>query len=331
MSKKEENSELKKLADSLSKKIEVEKLRSDIIAKKLFEKVKPYSSTPPKEFAAKDPKLKTINEEVCLVISDMHIGYEFDLEETGGITEYSYAVFKKRLNTLKKKVVENLSVHTPHYKKKKLNIFLLGDVVAGSEIGGEWAGAYLAMTVSDQAMKGADDIAEFIYYFKGMFDSIEVHCVKGNHGRYDKTKSEKDYCNWDNLCYEFIKLRLSSSSEIKVNTTKSFFMTTDVNGFKFLLHHGDKISGSNALGKLEDAQLKYSAIKREFYDYIVCGHYHVSQDTSTILGRAIINGSFMGGDMYSIQSLQQSRTPYQKMFAVKSKEGISWSYDIPLC
>ena len=71
-------------------------------------------------------------------------------------------------------------------------------------------------------------------------------------------------------------------------------------------------------------------MKREFYDYILSGHFHVAQDSSTVLGKAMINGSFLGGDIYSVQSLQQARRPEQKLFAVNKKEGISWQYDIPL-
>lgn len=662
----DKKSEIQKLNDAIDRKVDAERIRSELIADRLFSRVTSLSSTK-RTFQPKDVKTKNIPEEVCLMLSDFHLGYEFTLEETGGICEYNYDVFKKRLATLRKNVTEKLSVHLPHYKKKVLNVFVLGDIVAGTPLGGAWEAAYTDMPIKDQVVKGFENISSFVYYFSSMFDNINVYCVRGNHGRcftpdtkvltkrgykfynellpddlvgtlnsngkfefneikrfhvydidedivcyknnyfrmnvtkdhdvlyknrhtgglsklsagellkrnssadykipicgeimsseekdnfnfddnllkllgwimsdgsYDneqiriyqskpenlsiiksiiesnkisykltsrerkninildkkikmshdencfylhssektrlirkellferesipqwmfslsrkqvlvwltelvrgdgsfrngemdvlwgnkdflekvcallisksiacsikkhkrknkkylrsgkpqcnyylqfrktknyhliskklysesykgkvwcletkngnigviseigspyfsgnceKQKTEKDYCNWDNVCYDYIKLRFKDVENITVQSMDSFFQTVEINGYKFLLLHGDKISGTTSLSKLEDAQLKISAMKREFYDYILSGHFHVSQDTSTTLGKAIINGSFLGGDIFSVQSLQQSRRPEQKLFAVNKKEGISWHYDIPL-
>lgn len=325
----DKKTEIQKLNDAIDRKIDSERVRSELIADRLFEKVKSFP-TAKKTFTPKDVKAKSINEEVCLVLSDLHLGYEYTLEETGGISEYNYDVFKKRISVLRKSVTEKLSLHLSQYKKKTLNVFILGDIVSGTPMAGAWESAYTNMPIKDQVMRGFDSISSFVYYFSTMFDQINLYCVRGNHGRTERNKIEKDYCNWDNICYEFIKLRFESVENITVKATDSFFHTLDIYGYKFLLVHGDKISGSTSLSKLEDAQLKISAMKREFYDYIVAGHFHVLQDTSTVLGKAIINGSFMGGDIFSVQSLQQSRRPEQKLFGVNKKEGISWQYDIPL-
>ena len=325
----DKKSEIQKLNDAIDRKVEAEKIRSELIADRLFSRVTSLSSVK-KTFQPKDIKVKTINEEVCLMLSDLHLGYEFTLEETGGISEYNYDIFKARLATLRKNVVDKLSVHLPHYKKKILNVFVLGDIVTGTPLAGAWEAAYTAMPIKDQVIKGFEGISSFVYYFSTMFDQINLYCIRGNHGRTEKDKIEKDYCNWDNVCYDYIKLRFKDVDNISVKTMNSFFQTAEINGYKFLLLHGDKISGSTSLSKLEDAQLKISAMKREFYDYILSGHFHVAQDSSTVLGKAMINGSFLGGDIYSVQSLQQSRRPEQKLFGVNKKEGVSWVYDIPL-
>lgn len=325
----DKKTEIQKLNDAIDRKIEAETVRSDLIASRMFEKVKSFPSSK-KVFDPSQVKTKSINEEVCLMLSDFHLGYEYSLEETGGICEYSYEIFKKRLNTLKKNMTEKLSLHLTRYNKKVLNIFILGDIVNGTPVGGAWEAAYTNMPIKDQVIKGFDNISSFIHYFSTMFDFINVYCIRGNHGRTEKVKIEKDYCNWDNICYEFINLRFKDVDNITVNYVDSFFQSVDIYGYKFLLLHGDKISGSTSLSKLEDAQLKISAMKREFFDYILSGHFHVMQESSTVLGKALVNGSFMGGDIFSVQSLQQSRRPEQKLFGVNKKEGISWQYDIPL-
>lgn len=325
----DKKTEVQKLNDAIDRKIEAETVRSEIIADRLFEKVKSLPSSK-RTFQPKDIKTKMLNEEVCLMLSDLHLGYEYTLEETGGIAEYNYDIFKKRLNSLKKNMTEKLSVHLPYSKNRVLNLFVLGDIVSGTPLAGAWEAAYTDMPIKDQVIKGFESISSFVYYFSSMFDKINIYCVRGNHGRTEKQKIEKDYCNWDNICYDFIKLRFKDVDNIEVKAMNSFFQTADISGYKFLLLHGDKISGSTSISKLEDAQLKISAMKREFYDYILAGHFHVAQDSTTILGKAIINGSFLGGDIFSVQSLQQSRRPEQKLFGVNKKEGISWQYDILL-
>lgn len=321
--------EIQKLNDAIDRKIESEKIRSELIADRLFNKVNSLSSSK-KTYQFKDVGDKKINEEVGLILSDFHLGYEFSLEETGNISEYNYDIFRKRLNNLKKSVTEKLELHVPQYKNKILNIFILGDIVTGTPLGGAWESAYIDMPIKDQVMRGFENIASFIYFYSTMFDGINVYCVRGNHGRTQKDSVEKDYCNWDNICYEFVKLRLENVDNIKVKVSNAFFQTANINGYNFLLLHGDKISGSNSLSKLEEVQLKISSMKREFYDYILSGHFHVSQTSSNVLGKAIINGSFLGGDIYSIQNLQESKRPEQKLFGINKKEGISWQYDIPL-
>lgn len=323
------NNEVSKLEESIDKKLQIEKERSEAIARELFKSVKSFKTTA-KTYNPSKAKSKIINEEVCLMLSDFHLGYEYTMEETGFISEYNFEVFKKRLNHLKNSMTEKLDVHIQNYKNKVLNIFILGDIVAGTPLGGEWSSAYTSMPIYDQVMNGFKQLTDFIFYFSTMFDEIKVYCVKGNHGRTEKGKTEKDYCNWDNICYDFIGLRFKDIPNVNLVSLKSFFQIADVNGYKFILHHGDKLSGGTSLEKLEKAQLKISAIKREFYDYIICGHYHMAQDTSTILGKALINGSFIGGDIYSIQNFQVSIRPEQKMFGVNKKEGISWVYDMPL-
>lgn len=324
----DKKTEVQKLNDAIDRKIESETIRSQLIADRLFNKVNSLPSAK-RTYTPKQSK-KSINEEVCLILSDLHLGYEFTLEETGGICEYNYEIFKKRLNTLKQNVTEKLELHIPQYKKKVLNVFILGDIVSGTPLAGAWEAAYTDMPIKDQVMKGFDNISSFVYYYSTMFDQINLYCVRGNHGRTERQKIEKDYCNWDNICYEFIKLRFKEVDNINVHTADSFFQTANINGYNFLVLHGDKISGSTSLSKLEDAQLRVSAMKREFYDYVLSGHYHVGQESSTVLGKVIVNGSFLGGDIYSVQSLQQSRRPEQKLFGVNKKEGISWQYDIPL-
>ena len=66
------------------------------------------------------------------------------------------------------------------------------------------------------------------------------------------------------------------------------------------------------------------------FDYLVAGHYHIPATIPTGAGgKIILNGAFVGGDMYSLKNLQSAFPPVQKFFGV-NKKGVTWQYDLEL-
>ena len=43
-----------------------------------------------------------------------------------------------------------------------------------------------------------------------------------------------------------------------------------------------------------------------------------------------MNGSFMGGDMYSLKDLRKKDRAEQKIFGIHEKKGVTWMYNIQL-
>ena len=66
------------------------------------------------------------------------------------------------------------------------------------------------------------------------------------------------------------------------------------------------------------------------FDHLVIGHFH-TPGTLPINsgGKIFINGSFYGGDNYSLKTIQSANPPIQKFFGVH-KKGVSWQYDLEL-
>ena len=96
---------------------------------------------------------------------------------------------------------------------------------------------------------------------------------------------------------------------------------------KFLLFHGDNVRNVKAL---ESASERMASITGSIPDYTIAGHFHTATDFSTNFGRVILNGSFVGGDIYSLKDLVRASRPVQKMFGIHDKRGITWTYDLDL-
>jgi len=119
-------------------------------------KVKPFVPT----VLIKTPKNNRTAENVVLLLSDLHVGQEFDLEETGGINQYNMDVFYERAENLQKAVVEIIDIHSEAYKLPELHIFGLGDMVQGGNMNGEWGASSNSHTnVMKQAVIAGKTIA----------------------------------------------------------------------------------------------------------------------------------------------------------------------------
>jgi hypothetical protein len=92
--------------------------------------------------------------------------------------------------------------------------------------------------------------------------------------------------------------------------------------------HGDEIKGGPKA--LEEATEKLSSLIGGLPEYTIAGHFHTAADYSTNFGRVLLNGSFVGGDIFSIKSLRKSSKPEQKIFGIHDKRGMTWSYNIDL-
>jgi len=58
----------------------------------------------------------------------------------------------------------------------------------------------------------------------------------------------------------------------------------------------------------------------------LAGHFHTKASFEDIF----MNGSFVGGDGYSIGDLRRMDFPYQKLLGVNKKHGVVWQRDIAL-
>lgn len=323
---------LDKIVKAHNNKLEAEKFRTDIIADKIAMSIEALPKVKKSVYSGpRNKKHISSAEDVGLMFSDAHVGHHHTLEETGGLSEYNIDIFKERIEKLKESTAEIVELHSNLYKLPTLHLFSLGDIVAGMNNSGNWSPIYINMPIYDQMIAGFEAISDMIYYWLGLFENINFYGVVGNHGRSSFPGVEKEYVNWDFLCYNFLEARFKDNPRVKFICPKTWWIMTEIRNHKFLLIHGEDVkSGSLPIQNLMKYEEKMLGIIKEIPDYTLAGHFHSAAELSTNHGRLIINSSFVGPDVYSLKKLQKGGKPEQKIFGIHDKRGITWSYNIDL-
>lgn len=271
-------------------------------------------------------------EHVGIILSDLHIGEDFTLQETGGLSEYNLNIFKKRLSKLKQVTLEIIERHRHMYELPHLHIFCLGDIVSGSVGSGAWNDNYIRLSIYDQVFHGTEALRDVISTWSTMFKKVSFYGIYGNHGRVGKRGQEKTSANWDRIIYSHVNTSLENYSNIEWHIPEAWWLQVSIQKHNFYLCHGDGIRGSMGIPYygIERAEAKIAGLMNEKPDYILMGHFHSPAEIQTNTARVLLNGSFAGGDMYSLKDLGKGCTPEQKMFGIHEKKGITWTYNIYL-
>lgn len=315
----------------LERKFQSGKSQTDAIVEVIERAVEKLPKvTKPTLLSAKKQK-KGYGEDVGLLLSDLHIGHEHSLEETNGLSEYNIQTFKQRLDNLETAMTDIVQLHSMMYKLPKLHIMCLGDVVAGMNAAGNWSPLYIACPIVDQMFDGFHAMRKLIHSWLGMFEEIHFYGIVGNHGRSAPLGIQKDYDNWDYVCYKFLETTFKDNERVKFHVPKSWWMMEQIRGHNFLMIHGDNLKGGGLpIKSLANFEQKMGMLLKEHPDYTVAGHFHNASEMASNSGKLIINGSFIGSDVYSLKTCHAGSPPEQKLFGINDRHGITWTYNINL-
>ena len=274
-------------------------------------------------------------EEALLLFSDAQIGEHITLEETNGLGEYNIHIFKKRMDSLVKQIREFTYIHQLAHNIDTLNIFMLGDNVDGIGI---YPGQvhYLDALVIDQMLIGSEKIAESLLKLLGTFKKIKITGIVGNHGRIGRKGENPSYVNFDYLLYKMLeRLLINYKDRIEWHIPKSNWTLTHIGKVGFLLLHGDTVKAWNGIPYYgidrADARLtKMLSAHGKTYQYLCMGHHHNPGDVDSANGEKILNGTMVGGSLFSINQLHTTSRPSQWFFGVDPEKGITWRYKILL-
>lgn len=281
-------------------------------------------------------KKQNTPEHAVLLLSDLHVGLEFTKEETGGLNAYNIEIYKQRCLNLRQGVLEILDLHSRMYAIPELHVLCLGDCVQGTNMGGQWGPGYISSTASitTQATICADSISDLLKTWSRYFRNVRFVGIAGNHGRAGAFKnSDKLDANWDNVVYGYVRRDMSEYKNVQVEFSSSWWQKKDINGTEFLMIHGDELKGSvNSIKNTEQkiTSLIGSGPGEKQHEIFVAGHFHSHYEIETSNGRILLNGSFIGGDTYSMKSISVRSAPTQTILGVHPRHGMTWKYCLDL-
>lgn len=308
-----------------------EQAAKDIIADKMVSAIKvlpPLNIQP-----IKIPETSSYREEeVVLMLSDIQAGTKIDLAATGGLNEYNWSILEEQFQILLKSIVSIITRMKRFAPIKTLNIAMLGDMVEGM-------GIYLGQAqhtdqdLYNQMFKLADLLCWFIAELLYLFDEIKVTCIGGNHGRIGKKGENPHFVNHDVYLYKYIETKLQNQERIKFDIPLAWWRVIEIQGYKFLLLHGDDIRSWNGLPYygIDRADARWTTLLSAYeiyFDYILMGHFHAQTELPRVRGEKIINGAWPGGSVYALKSLVTAGRPSQKLFAVHREHGKTWSFNL---
>jgi len=287
---------------------------------------------PPKIF---EPSIEEEEETALLLLSDLHIGEVVEANETYGIAEYNFEIFKARLEILKEKILHILLECLQGYRFPELVVAALGDMISGMIH--EELVETSDLTTVQQAMEGAYELSLFLRDLAGCFQRIRFYGVSGNHGRLGKKiKYIRRWANWDFIFYQTLKQLLKEQDNIEFILEKAPFQIFEVSGSRFLMEHGDNVRTWMTLPwyGLERERIRkkelVESVEGKSFDYLLVGHFHQCGQIDTPRGEMFLNGSFVGGSEFSIIKLGRSSLPTQLLLGINKRGLVSFRFPLRL-
>jgi predicted phosphodiesterase len=239
--------------------------------------------------------------EICVHISDVHIGAHIDPDEVIG-SRYNYQIAARRLALLAYQVA--------HYKRDRrgnapLRLVFNGDLIE-SDLHGE-PGIDLLVNQFDAARQ---TYTSLIDYLRGFYPRIRVEHASGNHDRtFWRNPGRAMNAKYDSISTMMIRsieAVFRDCPDVSFNIPKTPYATWEMCGKRFLATHGDTVIQAGTPSKSVQLDKIYGQIWRfeaseavnGRFDAIMIGHLHFAS-LFRVPGRSPhaflnINGSVVG-------------------------------------
>lgn len=298
-----------------------EKANRDIVID-ILKEIVPTIKFIPRPFVAK--KTKKVTEQVCVQISDVHIG------------AYPLEILQKKVDEFLKAIVEITDIRRSAVNIEKIVVMMTGDIVDGDNIYPNQPYNQKFFTM-DQLLKGAPVFANFFNELSNHFKEVEINCVWGNHGRVSKFTEEK--LNFDHIFYHFLAISTKENSRLKWNIADDWYMLVNVYKWGFLLTHGHYIKtwlnipfygikekgmrwqGSLTKSEMMEIKNEWVQVRKKFWHYIVMGHFHTTMSFKWNDWWCILSGTWKDHDSFAESVLGLASSTEQNIWFVHPTRG----------
>jgi hypothetical protein len=289
-------------------------------------------------------------ETMVLQLSDIHWGDRVVPKTIIDLGDYDAAMARGRIAFMVEKTLLIKSENTRVFNK--LNIHILGDIVAGyihEELRENGDGKIVQWVIEASIC-----LALAILELSREFPVVEVWSVPGNHGRMDQKVKFKDdaISNFDIMVYEMMSILLQDQPNIVFHIPRSYYAIASVcGGWNSLLTHGQFIRSNlsipaygvqRAASRMSELiNLQYLKMNPEdtptveemfshSFRYMELGHFHTLMTLNTNAIEIFMNGSVVGNSEYNIAAMAAGQDPRQWLLFAHPDEGYTGRYPLNL-
>ena len=266
------------------------------------------------------------DEEVAvLVIGDLQIGHKTPTT--------TMRIIANRMKRLTAKFIKITAHHRKMYPVRRLELFLLGDLIQSEDIGFKVGLDELEAVLMTQMFKGAVPVLEqLIVDLTPHFDRIDIRTVSGNHGRLDRFHA--DTTNWDTIIYRMLEGRTAQMPTVKWHIEgEKFWQKVKIWRRTFLIVHGDQINMWMNIpwyGITQRLMRWQGSMPGDSFSYAVLGHFHVISNFTWNDVQVFVNGCFVSDDQWVLKGIGMQSSTSQWAFGVHPRQGVTWRYQISL-
>ena len=270
-------------------------------------------------------KAKVANPITAVIdFSDWHIGEVINLREVEGYNKYNWTIAQNRIFSIITDFIKYVDVQRSAYMIDECVICGLGDYVSG-DIHGELI-ATNEFPLPEQSVKAGTLLGECVRRIAGHFKQVRFEAVGAdNHGRLQKKPQakQKSSNNMSFIVHAMAEQMTRRNNNVAWNIAQGMKLLSKINGFNFLLEHGDTIRGQMGIPYYGFARLVGKEATRRMgtnknFHFLSIGHFHVP---AFIEGRTLVNGSLSGTSEFD-HSQGRHANPCQIAFLVHAKHGV---------
>lgn len=275
----------------------------------------------PRRIEARKPHLTHSESQAVLVLADWHGEEHVDAEEMEGYASFDWETLVARAKATAEKTAELTDIMRGAGPVDKCTVLCAGDMVTGC------IHADLDRTstfsLPNAVVRIAQQVGLTVQTLAAHFQSVDVWCVCGNHGRQDEKPVAKQRAdrNWDTAVYQIAGL-FATSDRVLWHIPRSPSVLVEVLGARILLKHGDNVrmQGTTPFyGMVRDSAQEHRKRKgRGDFDSIVQAHLH----SFGVVEERILAPSLIGTNEYAWNRLHSVPRPAQLLMFSNAKHGI---------
>lgn len=295
--------------------------------------IKPFKTLPLEKPFNRNGK-NTIQEHLVMHLSDEHADQTVKAHQVGGFEEYNFRIALSRAEYYVKTILKFTQESLSNYRFKNLTILSYGDHTSG-EIHGSVGRSYFrnqfrnCLAIGQMQALMVRDLAPY-------FESVNVLCLPGNHGRRSVKKDfNGPWDNWDYLVSEVAASYCSNLPNVGFLIPDAFSANICIEGYWFHGFHGDDIQSFNSIPfygieRKTRRLVALNAVQQKRIHAFFMGHFHKCSTLGDLDGEIIINGAWLATDPFVYNSLSGFSEPRQWIHGVHEAHGITWRLPVRL-